>query len=74
VVLLQHRGAVFRGSSKVVWSFMGFAAEPKICQFEVQMLSKDDNISRFDVPVHKGQRLEVSSSVDQVGKKPSNVC
>ena len=53
---------------------MGFAAEPKICQFEVQMLSKDDNISRFDVPVHKGQRLEVSSSVDQVGKKPSNVC
>ena len=53
---------------------MGFAAESKICQFEVQMLSKDDNISRFDVPVHKCQRLEVSSSVDQVGKKPSNVC
>lgn len=57
VVLLQGRRAKPRCACESRRNLVGIAAESKICQFEVEPLSEDNNISRFYVPMHDFPRL-----------------
>ena len=73
VVVLLQRGRAKPGSAgKSRWNFIGIAAEAEICEFELEPVPEDNNISRFNVPVHVLFRFEVCSHVDKFNNKPDD--
>lgn len=48
----QHRRAIVRTSYKSIGAPSSIAAEPEICDFELESWAKDDNVSRFDVRMY----------------------
>ncbi len=70
---LQARRAVGRRPRKPPRSFIGPAPEAKVSQFKVQSIIKNDDVSRFDVPVDVAALLEVRSQLDKFNNKSQDV-
>lgn len=74
IVILLQRGRTKSGrAGKSRWDLIGIAAQSKICEFEVEPIPEDNNISRFNVPVDDVLRLQVCSKVDKFNNKPDDI-
>lgn len=69
IEVFQVRRTIIESTRETIRPLICLTTKPKICQFKLQTISKDNNISRFNIPMNNRLLLKISSQLYKLNNK-----